>query len=278
MRNYIVFFVASLCLASCNLFESKDDKVKIARVGEEYLYLSDLDNFSGDDAEDSTIQAEAYIDSWVKEQLLLQKALVNLTEEQSNFEEQLKNYKNSLLIYAFENQLIRQKLDTLVSDSEFKEYYENYKQNFKLKDDLVNAKFVQFLNSAPRQDSLRYWMFREEEHANEYLAEYCTQFALSCQLDEALWVPFTKIKELSQLSTDKNLYLSKGKNEIADSLQTILLDVYELRKEGDIAPLSYVKEQIRSIILNKRKTQLISKAKEEIFEDAILKEQYEIFE
>ena len=72
----------------------------------------------------------------------------------------------------------------------------------------MNTKFVQFLNSAPEQDSLEYWIYNKSSEAETFLSEYCTQFALSCHLDTSMWIPFTKIKELSQLPSGENLYLS----------------------------------------------------------------------
>ena len=259
---------------------SKDKKEAIASVGDEYLYLEDIEPIVVNlPKEDSATKVNSYIDSWVKEQLLLQKAMENLTEQQVNFDKQLKNYKNSLLIYTFENELIKQKLDTLVTDRELRSYYTSNLSNFKLTEEVLQVKFVKFINSAPKQDSVNYWLFNDEnEEAEQKLTEYCTQFASNCHLDTSIWVSFTKIKEIVQLPADKNLYLSNGKNEFSDSLQTSLLLVYQKKEEGETAPFSFVKSQLKSILLNKRKIQLIAKVKDEIFEDATLNEEYEIYE
>lgn len=269
------YLLSILFVTSCSLFSEKEEGL-IAKVGEEYLYESELDNFTFENEEDSIEKVRSYVESWVREQLLVQKALDNLGDDQANFEKQLKNYKKSLLIYAFENQLIKQKLDTVISNEEFETYYSANEINFKLKEDIINCNFVHYYNSAPHQDSLNSKLYKEEDLA--WLSNYCTQFAIGCHLENDVWIPFTKIKNLGDYTSDNNLYLSLGKNEISDSTKTLLINIFEIKKEGEIAPLSYVKEQVRDIILNKRKIQLISKVKQEIFEDATLKNKYEIFE
>ena len=49
--------------------------------------------------------------------LLLNKAELNLTDEEKNVEQQIENYRSSLLIYAYEQSYIRQHLDTVVTDT-----------------------------------------------------------------------------------------------------------------------------------------------------------------
>lgn len=280
MKLLLSILLCVVFFSSCSWLSSKDKKEAIASVGDEYLYLEDIEPIVVNlPKEDSATKVNSYIDSWVKEQLLLQKAMENLTEQQVNFDKQLKNYKNSLLIYTFENELIKQKLDTLVTDRELRSYYTSNLSNFKLTEEVLQVKFVKFINSAPKQDSVNYWLFNDEnEEAEQKLTEYCTQFASNCHLDTSIWVSFTKIKEIVQLPADKNLYLSNGKNEFSDSLQTSLLLVYQKKEEGETAPFSFVKSQLKSILLNKRKIQLIAKVKDEIFEDATLNEEYEIYE
>lgn len=276
MRKFIpIVFFAVITFVSCNFFSPEEEKTAVARVGNAFLYQEDLSNFSFISEEDSINKVKSYIDSWIKEQLLLQKALDNLNQEQSNFEEQLKNYKNSLLIYAFENQIVKQKLDTSISTRECLNYYNNNRQNFKLNETIVKCIFIQFLSSAPKQDSLNTWI--KSADYSDKLLQYCTQFASNCHLDTSKWISANKVKELVAFPLDDKELFTTGEKKIGDSLQTIVLKVYNVKRKDDIAPLKYVEEKIESIILNKRKIQLIAKVKEEIMEEATLKEKYEIY-
>ena len=50
-----------------------------------------------------------FIEKWVRNQLLLNKAEINLTDEEKNVELQIENYRSSLLIYAYQQSYLRQK-------------------------------------------------------------------------------------------------------------------------------------------------------------------------
>src|SRR5208283_4358284 len=86
--------------------------------------------------------ARSYIDAWIHQRLVINQAEKNLTSDQMNFSQQLDDYKNSLIIYTYENELVRQKLDTLVTDEDIENYYNANQQNFLLKDNIVQLQYV----------------------------------------------------------------------------------------------------------------------------------------
>ncbi len=279
MKQVFSYFCLIIILNSCQLFEGKDDREVVARVDEHLLYKEDVsDLIIEGDSIGTELLVKNYIENWVKKELLLKKALQNLSENQADFQAQLDDYKNSLLIYAYENLLVKQKLDTAVRKKELVKYYRANENNFKLKEQLIKGKFIQLINSAPMQDSLKFWLFSNEEDFDQKISEYCTQFAINCHLDTSEWVPFSMIREFLPASFPlEDLEITPGKNIISDTLQTLVIKMEEQRFPGELAPLPYVSNQIKNIIRNKRKLQLLNKAKEEIFEEATLKKKYEIY-
>lgn len=275
----LVFTVAAVFTA-CGFFSANGDEEVIARVGDHYLTEEMLyESISLKGVDDSSTLIENYIDSWVKEQLLIQKAMQNLSTDEVNFEKQLESYRNSLIIYTYENKLVEQKLDTAVSQKEVEEYYEDNKSNFDLSERLYKGRYIKLINTAPGQDSLKYWLFSELADFNLNLADYCTQFASNCQLDTSQWVPISSISTIfpSKPSTELIEDLSLGANIISDSTATLLLDVKAIINAGEAAPVEYVKEQIKGIIRNKRRLKLIANAKQEIYEEATLKKKYDVY-
>lgn len=278
MKNVFYSVFGLLFLCSCSFFSDDESEFAIARVGENYLYENDLEGLSFDEDVDSAAIVQSFIDNWIKEQLLIKKALQNLNQNQIDFEKQLQNYKNSLVIFAYENQLIRQKLDTNVSTAEVEQYYEANKANFKLKNKVLEARFVKIINSAPSKDSMQYWLFSRRELFREDLEDYCTQFAKQCQIDTAVWIPINDVVRILPPTIDiESLSLTLSKNVISDSTETLLLDIYDIKDAGQSSPIYLVKDQIKGIIRNKRKLQLLAKVKEEIYEDATLKKEYEVY-
>lgn len=270
--------VVILTISSCTWFANQPDEEVVARVGEHYLYAADLEDIINEEnVQDSLEIINAYIDQWIKKELLLLKAEQNLSESQINFEKQLEDYRNSLIIYAYENLLIKQKLDTSVSELEINAYFEANQANFEVKEPLYKALYVSFLNSAPSQDSLSIW-FKEQQNF-EKLNDYCTRFAKNCQLNPKVWISESEWKDILPLDTNANFgKIEIGFNEFQDSTRTVWVQVEEMRNIGEIAPVNVVVNQIRAIIINQRRIQLLAKVKEEIYEEATLKNRYEIFQ
>ena len=139
----LLFIILLIIIApSCSYFKKKDIiSPPLARVFETYLYKNDIEDLvpPGSSAEDSVILVKSFIDAWVKKQLFLNKADENLFDEQiyRKIENQMEDYRASLIIYAYESELIRQKLDTFVSGSDIEKYYNEHLSLLKLKDDIL---------------------------------------------------------------------------------------------------------------------------------------------
>ena len=97
-------------IVSCNYFKEVevDDNV-VARVKDVFLKQSDIADIIPKDAtkEDSLLIVNNFIQNWLKEQLVLEKAQLNLKAEQRNFEKQIQDYKKTLLIFIIFIFLIR---------------------------------------------------------------------------------------------------------------------------------------------------------------------------
>jgi hypothetical protein len=52
--------------------------------------------------------------------------------------------------------------------------------------------------------------------------------------------------------------------------------VKEVKYKNSVSPLEFEKENIRNILLNQRKLELIQKLEKDIFEEAVSKNQFEI--
>lgn len=278
--THIFYFTVAAVLTACGFFRGNGEEEVVARVGDHYLTeveLYESVNLKG--VEDTATLIENFIDNWVKEQLLIQKAIQNLSEDEVNFEKQLESYRNSLVIYTYENKLVEQKLDTSVSQREVEAYFESNQSNFDLNETIYRARYIKFINSAPRQDSLKHWLFSEAAAFNYKLADYCTQFASNCQLDTTLWIPISTFNAIFPSKTTTELVedLSLGANIISDSTTSLMVDVKNIIQSGETAPIEYVEEKIKGIIRNRRRLTLIANAKQEIYEEATLKKKYDVY-
>ncbi|MFN4235022.1 MAG: hypothetical protein ACK4IK_09485 [Bacteroidia bacterium] len=285
MKQFSIIFLltVSFIMGSCN-FLSKNEEIPrqaVARVYDKYLYRDELNDVIPSDVSqnDSAQIAENYIKNWIEQTLLLKKAEENLTDEQKDFNKQLEDYKRSLIIYAYQRELINQLLDTIVSDEEIEEYYENNKQNFELKDNIVKVRYIKVAKNAPDIKKLKKWYASDNPQDIKALESYCFQFAQNFYLDDKTWLLFDDLlKEIPIKTYNKEDFLKQNKLiELEDSLSYYFLNIKGYKIKNSISPLSFEKENIRNIIVNKRKLEIINKMKQDIYNDAANKSEFEIY-
>ena len=253
----------------------------IARAGSSYLYADDIGNIvpKGTPSKDSLELLKKYIDNWIHESLVVQKAENNLTDEQKDVDKQLQDYRNSLITYAYEKELVRQKLDTLISIQDIEKYYAANQNDFQLKDNIIKVIYIKVNKKAPNQAKLKQLYKSDNPKDKEQLAGYCHQFAENFYLDENSWLLFDDLlKEIPIQTYNKELFLQNNRYvEVSDADNNYFLNIKGFKIRNSISPLSFEKENIKNIILNKRKLQLITKMKEDVYNEALNNKKTEIY-
>lgn len=277
------YLLCALCiiLSSCNEAPVAPEGKPIARAGEAYLYRSDLNELGiGSDPKDSAETVKKYINNWVREMLLLQQAEKNLTPEKKNFEKMVEDYRRSLITYQYESELVKQKLDTVVEDKEIEAYYEENKGNFELKDNIIKVIYVKVRKNAPKVEKVKEWYRSEDTKNRDALTGYCHQYAENFYLDENNWLLFEDVlKEIPIKLYDKEAFLQNNRTiETQDSVFLYFVNIKGFMTKKSASPLSFEKENIRSILINKRKVQLIKKMQEDIYNEGIKNKTFEIYQ
>ncbi len=277
-----IFLIFGICLGSCNFFGDKEteDEV-IARAFNEYLYKHEIDNIlePGTSYEDSAIIVKRYLDTWVRQQVLLNAARNYLTEEQMNFDKKIEDYLNSLVIFTFEKEYINNNLDTVVSLDEIADYYEQYKDDFKLKDNIVQASYIKLSKDAPDQNTTRNLIRSDDPEDLMQLEEYCVQNAAAYFIDNESWLIFNQLLRNIPLEvSNQEQFLRNNKLvEITDDFYRYFIYINDYKLKESISPLSFEKDNIRNIIINKRKHDLISRYRNELYRSAVKNNSFEVY-
>ena len=131
-------------LQKSNFTFKNNKKEAIARVNETYLYKDDLKTIfnSGISKQDSILLANSYINNWVKQQLLLAKAQINLEDNQVDFEELVKKYREDLYINSYKEAVVKQYLNYEITPADIDKFYAENNQNFKLNEELVKLRYM----------------------------------------------------------------------------------------------------------------------------------------
>ena len=268
----------TILLSSCNELTSiKNDKL-VSRVGENYLYESEIPDFSL--YEDSLIRKKVFIDSWAREKILFDLSLVNLDQKSIiNLDELIERYKRDLYINSYKDILINSMVDSIISDSEIDEYYDENLNKFKLNEDLIKFRFVKIPLDNINLNKIRNGLIRYSSFDMELIDSLSFQLA-SYNLNDSLWI--TKRDFFNQVDfvnyENQKKYVKKGQLiSKRDSMYVNLLFIDDILQANGVAPRSYLSDRIKSTIYNNRKILLIRELNKEIINDAIKSKKYELY-
>ena len=269
-------------LASCDYIKLQEKHAPtseiIAIVNTDKLFKEDLKDFlpRNISREDSLILVKSFIQDWAVKKLLLDAAANNNTQESlKNINSLVQDYKESLLINNFKEALIKQQLDTIISDDEVEAYYLINNENFKLNEVLVKSRYLYFDASIINKKEIVKFFKSEEIEDAEELERQQLSFKMY-QLNDSIWTELDKI--LLKLPFSKENLLKKSKFiQKQDSLGLYLVAIKDVLRRNDIAPLSYIKPTIKEMILHKRKIELIRNIEKIIVKDATKNNNFKIY-
>ncbi len=275
--------IAVLIVSCDGFFTKKPESVPLARVGDAYLYKDDVESLlsTSYNQQDSTSLVTNYINTWAIKQLLFSKAQINLSEEEiAAFERLVANYRIDLFTRAYKEALVLRGEDTTITDSQLQRFYEEEKENFILKEKLVQLRFVQLPKQFLNKDEVIEKLKRFDEDDKMFLDSISVQFT-KLNFNDSLWITVSRITQEIPALTFENeeRYLKKSQFfELEDSLGVYLGKIAEVRNINEIAPLSYIKPTIRQVLLNRRKLDFMRRLETEILDEAVKRNEFEIYE
>ena len=280
LKHFYVLLILVVLISCKSGIKDSNDRV-LARVYDEYFYESDIAGLIAPNTSvrDSLEIVKSLIDNWIQQTLVLKKAENNLTQQQKDFTKQLEEYRKSLVIFAYETKLIQQKLDTVVSDQEIESYYEQHKSNFELKDNIVRVQFVKIERNSQYRSIIKRLFLSEREEDKEMLEVYCSEHASNFFLDDASWLLFDDLlKEIPIKTYNQEAYLQNNRYiEIEKSPYIYMVLFKDFKIKESVSPLNFEKDNIRNIIINKRKIKLLKNMQKEVMMKAVENYDFEIY-
>jgi hypothetical protein len=280
-RILLLVFLLAIVLQGCSSKPKATENLPVARVLDQYLYQADLQGVfpSGLSPEDSSSMARDFIEKWIRNQLMLNKAEINLSDAEKDVEQQINSYRSSLLIYAYEQSYLRQNLDTLVTDTEIEAYYKENKSNFVMGNTLIKGLFIKVPDTAQELYKVRQWYRSDEPESIKALEGYCFRYASVFDHFNDGWITLNEVLGMMPASAvqQESALLSRRYYEGRDSAFYYFLHLKEIAASGTVSPLDIVKNDVHSIILNKRKIKLINELETSIYSDAQNHEHFNIY-
>lgn len=283
MRQLLIFLI--VLTSGCEFFKPKGEdpaEAPVAKVLDTYLYPSDLAGLipASISHDDSIKLTEKYVEDWVKKQLMIDQAQQVMDYNEAEIERKVLDYRYALMVHSFEKRYIDKNLNLAVDSQEVETYYREKADNFLLKQNIVRCLFAQIPKTAPDLNSFRRNFKAFPDGNKEDLMRYASQHAHKSFLEDSTWVIFEDLIHYTPLESidGKSQFLEKNSySETSDDQYFYFLNILEYKISDEVSPLEFIRENIETIIVNKRKLALKKELEEKIYEEAERNKLFEIY-
>ncbi len=275
MYKYILSFLVIVFVSFSGCKRSEEDPLNnpVAEVGDKVLTKKELYDVIPDNIpkDDSTIFAQDFLNRWIRSELMLRKAELNLTPEEKNVTKLLEEYRRSLLVHQYQQKMLLQKHSPMITSAEIKEYYDKMTDNFVLNENIVKSVFIIVPKTAPNLNDLRKWYRSDDAKYMVKLEAYCFQNAKKNNIFLETWQPFNEINLMLPRPVSRvDRFLKYNHNyETSDSLNYYFLSIKDYKLTKETAPLEYVEDRIKAILLNKKRLDFINKLESDLYEEGL---------
>ena len=269
-------------MASCQ--DSAPAEHIVAKADGQVLYKSDIVHLlpKGISTTDSLAWVNDYRDRWARRILLQGAAEMNLAEDQRvDLDELVERYRQDLYLKSYLEQIVSNRLDTVVNEEEARAFYNQNKAYFKADSRLVRLRYLQIDTDHPKLPEIKakFANYNRQKDA-AFWDKYHLQLR-EVNFRDSVWVNSADLyPHLPFLSREnENTHLRKGHcfSETLDSklYYGCVIDVIEANQT---APYTYASDMVKEIIKNQRKMELVHKFEKDILDDAIKYKRYEIYQ
>ena len=276
LRKYAILL---LFIISCN-YNIKNNDGYVARVGDEFLSVEEIQELipKNLNKQDSIRIVNNVIEEWATSKLLIQNAIINLTEiEKSQIDNKSEKYRENLIISEYRNKISNNNPDTSASKDEIELFFSENSKNFKLFEEIIKGRYVKLNKNTFNINEIKRRFRRFNQSDKSFFDSISFQLS-NYYLNDSIWINkklfFNKIPSLEY---DQSLRISKNNLFYVqeDSLALYLIKINNYKKADDYAPLEYIYNRIKEVIVSKKRIDYLNKIDKELIGDAITKNLYE---
>ena len=283
-----LLLIALVAASACQMVHRVSDSAAelfgdgvVARVGEHRLMRSELADYipAGVSSEDSLSLAQRYINAWAEEHLFMDMAESRLSKEEQDVSKELEEYRRTLLKYRYEERYINERLDTLISDEEVRNYYKEHTDKFLVDRPLLKTRYMVIPADSRSLKTIKELMSSDD--AMDAIAADSLAFTAALRyvdssdswMDAILLARDLGTDEVSMMKALRNRFIElKG-----DDGNLRVAYVVDIVQKGNPAPLDYCEDRIKDILLSSRKHDLVSGLERDLLNDALAKGKFVIY-
>lgn len=276
--SLLSILVLIIVFSSCSNTEEKTNETPLAIVFDKYLYPSDVQGIVGNDIspKDSSLIMSSYIENWAKDQLIVSIAEKNI-DEALDIDKLVEDYRKSLIRHNYEQALVQQRLDSVVTNDQIIRFYNKAQSQYQLDESILRCFFIKVKKQAPEQKDLKIWWKEREDSDVNKMVDYARKYADKYILDDSSWVHLDDVAAEYPKGTFTESNIKAGLSQIVEKGNFVYyFKVKAQVKAKKVAPLSYVKSKIIKVILHKRKLELLENMTEELYKRELNKKNVKI--
>ena len=270
----ISFVVVVLVMGACNSWSGfRADDELVARVGINYLYRSELAASmpAGIAEADSINYSKAFIDKWIIGQLKQQEAEKLFSQSGADIDRLVEEYRRSLLVHRLDRHYLESEPSIEITDKDIVAYYNSHKGDFRISQPMVKGEIVAIAESFRRREQMVKWFDSSKAEDREDFAELCRKNNfLHLQFEE--WEPFSDFLAnlpLLRNSKSESMLSNRKTQKIHHNKTYYYYRITHAMKVGDTMPLDMAKENIRQILINRYRADVIHRQEERIMDNAL---------
>lgn len=278
-KQGIYLIVLALFLSACTFVEDKAELV--AKVGTRVLTMEELKEKVPDylDQADSTLWAEDYITTWIQRELFLMKAEESLGAELKDVSKELEEYRSSLIVYRYKNELLKQQMDTTVKEEDILNYFNENKKSFILNRNIVKAIYIKVPVEVSSPENIKDLCSSNDPQKLAKLNEYCLSYAKAYDRFNDKWVAADMVlNNTPMVIQDQKSVLEKNRFiESSDMDFYYIVCIRDYKLAGQVSPTEFVHNDIKNLILSKQKTQFLKQIEKEVYQDGLDQKKVKIY-
>jgi len=263
--KYLLYFSSLLLFGSCMESLSSEETGEImAKVYNRNLYSSDVTAMIPPNVtrQDSFKMVNAFIDRWIRDELMLFEASRYLPED-LNIEKLVDAYRTSLILNNYEKLLVETELDSTFSKTELKHYHKENEAQFILLEPAIRCRMATFKKDHPEKKPFQE-MWDDPDINSSDLLTFARPSAEQYLLNDSSW--YKKSEIVGALPAKASTLKSGKRQTFDDQNRRYYIEVLEEIEEGNVAPFGMVKDQIKKVLTHQRKTDIVFKKKKELYE------------
>ncbi len=261
-----------MSIVSCTFMKPVEDSL-LAEVYGAKLYKTDVENIvpAGLKAIDSTRFIEKFVKKWTQTQCLVHKAEDKLDKSKDDFEFEINQYYNELLVHLFNEKHSLKNVPTEVSKTDVLTFYNKHKDAFPSMNTFLKVDYVVLDRKSKLQRNLYKYLTSGTKRDSLKFVNVCARKKITINNLHDSWITLDHFKQVIpiEISDPSKYFKSRKYTKLYYQDKVYLIRFFDVVIKGGVAPLEFSKDKISRILYNKRKSEFINEFEQKIYKEGI---------